>query len=184
MVTSNGDEHALSRHQLRPLRCWACENLLAFHFHGPGDEMILEADATEQRRDASTSAWRRHRDGTDRPVEVIDDWNHREKRVCNHPVKGVISPTSRAKRHGPAEAHAILEGSYGTEVTMQFRRKGSRIPKRSARTTVSFSREDLAVLAQLLQAGQVLLTLDERPPLIARLKAAMTRLKVPVPHGL
>ncbi len=67
---------------------------------------------------------------------------------------------------------------------MQFRRRRPQTPPQAMRTTVSFSREDLAVLAQMMQAGQVLLKLEDRPPVIARLKAAMTRVKVPVPHGL
>lgn len=67
---------------------------------------------------------------------------------------------------------------------MQFRRKGTRTVPRAARTSVSFSREDLAVLAQLVQAGQVLLKLEDRPLVVARLKAAMTRVKLPIPHGM
>lgn len=67
---------------------------------------------------------------------------------------------------------------------MQFRFNSSRTMKAVDRTAISFSRDDLVALARLVQAGQVLLTDEQRPPVIARLKAAMTRLGVPVPHGL
>lgn len=67
---------------------------------------------------------------------------------------------------------------------MQFRFSNNRTMKVVQRTAVSFSRDDLVALARLVQAGQVLLAEEQRPPVIARLKAAMTRLGVPVPHGL
>jgi len=52
-------------------------------------------------------------------------------------------------------------------------------------TTVTLSAADLAALGALLAAGRVLLH-DKAPkaPALARLKAAMTRLGVPVPAGL
>lgn len=67
---------------------------------------------------------------------------------------------------------------------MQFRRKTSKKVKIVERTAISFSRDDLIVLTRLVRAGQVLLEDEPRPPVIARLKAAMTRLGVPVPRGL
>lgn len=67
---------------------------------------------------------------------------------------------------------------------MQFQFKGARTLKIVERTSISLSRDDLAALAKLVQAGQVLIQTEERPPVIARLKAAMTRLGMPVPHGL
>jgi hypothetical protein len=54
---------------------------------------------------------------------------------------------------------------------------------RGTRTTsVSFSAADLASVGRLLATGQAVL--QERPPIVGRLKAAMTRLGVPVPTGL
>ncbi len=67
---------------------------------------------------------------------------------------------------------------------MNFRFKGERTLMAIERTSISFSGEDLAALARLIQAGQILLRDEPRPAVLARLKAAMTRLKVPVPHGL
>jgi hypothetical protein len=63
-----------------------------------------------------------------------------------------------------------------------FQRTRPGRPPRGRRTAVSFAPEDLAALGRLLVAGQAVL--QERPPVAARLKAAMTRLGVPVPHGL
>lgn len=67
---------------------------------------------------------------------------------------------------------------------MQFRLRNSQPTKVVKRTSVSFSREDLMALARLVQAGQVLLADEPRPPVVARLKAAMTRLGLPVLKGL
>jgi hypothetical protein len=50
-------------------------------------------------------------------------------------------------------------------------------------TKVQLSGEDLAALTRFVAAGQVLLQADY-PPVVARLKAAMTRLGVPAPKGL
>ncbi len=47
---------------------------------------------------------------------------------------------------------------------------------------MSFSAEDLTALARLVAAGQVLL--QTRHPVVPRLKAALSRLKLPVPQGL
>lgn len=54
---------------------------------------------------------------------------------------------------------------------------------RRSTTKVQLSGEDLAALTRFVAAGQVLLQTDY-PPVVARLKAAMTRLGVPVPKGL
>ena len=67
---------------------------------------------------------------------------------------------------------------------MPFRFKGERTLIVAERTAISFSRDDLTALAKLIQAGRVLLHDEPRPAVIARLKAAMTRLHVPVPPGL
>jgi len=67
---------------------------------------------------------------------------------------------------------------------MKFRFNGERRLTVVERTSVSFSGEDLAALARLIQAGQILLRDEPRPAVLARVKAAMTRLKVSVPHGL
>jgi hypothetical protein len=67
---------------------------------------------------------------------------------------------------------------------MQFRFNSSRTMKVVDRTAISFSRDDLVALARLVQAGQVLLADEQRPAVVARLKAAMTRLGVPIPRGL
>jgi hypothetical protein len=67
---------------------------------------------------------------------------------------------------------------------MPFRLKGERTLIMAERTSISFSREDLVALARLIQAGQVLLRDEPRPAVIARLKAAMTRMHVPVLEGL
>ena len=72
---------------------------------------------------------------------------------------------------------------------MQFRindRRGG-VPRtltRVDRTSISFTAEDLTSLARLIQAGQVLLREEQRPNVIARVKAAMTRLDMPIPRGL
>ncbi len=57
--------------------------------------------------------------------------------------------------------------------------------KRRAQTSVSFSANDLSALAELLVAGQALLRQNGPVhPVVGRLKAAMTRLHAPIPHGL
>ena len=56
-------------------------------------------------------------------------------------------------------------------------------PARSTRrTAVSFTAEELATLGRLLAAGQVMLQIS--PPVLSRLKAAMTRMHIAVPKGL
>ena len=67
---------------------------------------------------------------------------------------------------------------------MQFRLRNNHPIKVVERTSLSFSREDLATLARLVQAGQVLLTDEPRSSVIARMKAAMTRLGLQIPNGL
>jgi hypothetical protein len=62
------------------------------------------------------------------------------------------------------------------------RSKPGRRPRDRRTTAVSFSPEDLAALGRLLATGQVVL--QEKHPVVARLKAAMTRLGVPIPTGL
>lgn len=67
---------------------------------------------------------------------------------------------------------------------MKFRLKGERTLRVVDRTSVSFSREDLEALARLIQAGQAVVRDEQRPAVVARIKAAMTRLKMSVPYGL
>ena len=68
---------------------------------------------------------------------------------------------------------------------IQFgRKKLGRPPAKARHTSVSFSADELAALGRLLAAGQVILQPQQRLPIIARLKAAMTRLGVSVPSGL
>ena len=67
---------------------------------------------------------------------------------------------------------------------MQFRLRNSQPIKVTDRTSISLSREDLTALARLVQAGQLLLADEPRPAIIARLKAAMTRLRIRIPSGL
>lgn len=72
---------------------------------------------------------------------------------------------------------------------MHLRMNGSRdrkpqTPTRPEHTSISFTSEDLIALARLIQAGQVLLQDEQRPPVVSRIKAAMTRLGVPIPSGL
>lgn len=69
------------------------------------------------------------------------------------------------------------------KLNRQRRRAEAPAPRRT--TAISFSGEDLLALGQLAAAGQVVLPPDGPiPPVLARLKAAMTRLGVPVPRGL
>jgi hypothetical protein len=57
-----------------------------------------------------------------------------------------------------------------------------RPPKRRRLTSISLSEADLSALGRLLSVGQAVL--QTRFPVVARLKAAMTRLEVPIPPGL
>jgi len=49
-------------------------------------------------------------------------------------------------------------------------------------TSISFSESDLAELGHIVAVGQAVL--QKRSPVVARLKAAMTPMKVPLPKGL
>lgn len=66
---------------------------------------------------------------------------------------------------------------------MRLRMKPRPKPAKRA-TSLSFSAEDLTAIGRLLAADLVLLPNEKKPAAVARLKAAMTRLKVPVPNGL
>lgn len=57
-----------------------------------------------------------------------------------------------------------------------------RPPKRKRTTTITLSDDDLTALARLISVGQALV--QTRFPVVARLKAAMTRLGIPIPPGL
>ena len=52
----------------------------------------------------------------------------------------------------------------------------------SKRTTLTFSGDDLTTVGRLLGAGQVML--PTKHPILGRIKAAMTRMNLPVPKGL
>jgi hypothetical protein len=57
-----------------------------------------------------------------------------------------------------------------------------RSSRRKRTTSITLSADDLTALARLLSVGQAMV--QQRFPVVARLKAAMTRLGVPVPPGL
>lgn len=63
-----------------------------------------------------------------------------------------------------------------------MKKRPGRPPKQPRMTTVSFSAADLTDLGQLLAVGQALL--PTKRPVVARLKAAMTRMGVQPPVGL
>jgi hypothetical protein len=65
---------------------------------------------------------------------------------------------------------------------MKLRLHAAKADKGKRTTTISFTAEDLTTLAQLVAAGQVML--QTSCPAVARLKAALTRLQVPIPKGL
>jgi hypothetical protein len=65
------------------------------------------------------------------------------------------------------------------------RKRGRPSANRRTRTRLTLSAEDLAVLAELIAAGQALLLVTgPATPVVSRLKAAMTRLQLPIPHGM
>ena len=55
-------------------------------------------------------------------------------------------------------------------------------PPKATSTTITLNADDLATLGRLVSAGQVMLPTTY--PVLARLKAAMSRLGVPAPKGL
>ncbi len=55
-------------------------------------------------------------------------------------------------------------------------------PTRPRRTSIGLSAADLAALGRLVAVGQAVL--QERPPVVGRLKAAITRLGLEMPKGL
>jgi hypothetical protein len=68
-----------------------------------------------------------------------------------------------------------------------FRRSKNNEPKvvasaRKGHTAITLNAEDLANLGRLVSAGQVLL--QTSAPVVAKVKAAMTRVGVAVPKGL
>ncbi len=69
-----------------------------------------------------------------------------------------------------------------------FKKKAaSLLPTRKTKkhgTSMTFSSEELASLAELVAAGQVLLRRADTPRSVVLLKAAMSRLHVPIPKGL
>ncbi len=72
-----------------------------------------------------------------------------------------------------------------TMLNLRSKKRGRPPEPRRARTSVSFSAADLTALAELLAAGQALLRQSGPAHLVVgRLKAAMTRLHVPIPRAL
>ena len=69
---------------------------------------------------------------------------------------------------------------------MQFQKQSKKLAlsKDSQRTAITFPAAELAQLGPLLAAGYVVLQPKGRLPVLARLKAAMTRLGVAIPRGL
>jgi len=65
---------------------------------------------------------------------------------------------------------------------MKLRLHAAKAAKDKRTTSISFTADELRVLAQLVAAGQVML--QTSCPAVVRLKAAMTRLGVPTPKGL
>ncbi len=66
---------------------------------------------------------------------------------------------------------------------LKTKRAGRPVKQLEHRTTsISFSESDLADLGHIIAVGQGVL--QKHPPVVARLKAAMTRMKVPFPKGL
>jgi len=62
------------------------------------------------------------------------------------------------------------------------KKRPGRPPKTVRTTAVSFSADDLAELGHVIAVGQTVL--QKRPAVVARLKAAMTRMGVSLPAGL
>lgn len=59
---------------------------------------------------------------------------------------------------------------------------GNKISNRKLATTITFTGDDLTALARYVSAGVVLLQTTH--PVIPRIKAALTRLGLPVPKGI
>ncbi len=62
------------------------------------------------------------------------------------------------------------------------KKRPGRPPQHPRMTSVSLSATDLADLGQVIAVGQAVL--QKKSPVVARLKAAMTRMGVPLPVGL
>jgi hypothetical protein len=62
------------------------------------------------------------------------------------------------------------------------RKRPVREETRRRTTTLTFRAQDLSALARFVSAGMVMLQTGH--PVVSRLKAAMTRLGLPVPRGL
>ena len=62
------------------------------------------------------------------------------------------------------------------------RKKPGRPPVTSRQAFLSLTADELAAVGSLLAAGQVILQPKQRLPIIARLRAALTRLGDSVPH--
>ncbi len=71
--------------------------------------------------------------------------------------------------------------TYDGQSVLGYRR-GAATGNRRRTTTLTLEAEDLQGLARLISAGEVLLQMTH--PVVARLKAAMTRMGLPAPKGL
>ncbi len=65
---------------------------------------------------------------------------------------------------------------------LHTKKRPGRPPQHPRMTSVSLSATDLADLGQVIAVGQAVL--QKKSPVVARLKAAMTRMGVPLPVGL
>ncbi len=63
-------------------------------------------------------------------------------------------------------------------------RKAAEEKGRKVTTSVSFTGEELSALGDYIAAGMVMLRVSAPHKAVAKLKAAMSRLKVPTPRGL
>jgi hypothetical protein len=77
--------------------------------------------------------------------------------------------------------YVFIEGRW-IMVTFLSGKRAGRPPKKPQKTSVSFSVADLEDLGQLLAVGQAIL--QKPAPVVARLKAAMTRIGVSTPKSL
>lgn len=82
-----------------------------------------------------------------------------------------------------SSARIYCLGREVSRVAKPMRIKLRAAGKKQKRTTaMTFTTEDLSSLARLVAGGQVLL--QTTSPVVARLKAALTRMGLPVPQGL
>ena len=78
----------------------------------------------------------------------------------------------------------MLKGSKKINQLLARGRKKAAGEDRRLTTTVTYSGEELAALADYIAAGIILLRITKPHPAVGKFKAAMTRLKVAIPGGL